>query len=690
MFVSEASPTSEPHAPPWLADLNPEQHAAAVHRDGHLLVLAGAGTGKTTTVCARVAWLIEEGVAPERILLLTFTRRAAREMLARAGALTRSAPGGGARRVVGGTFHAAAHRLVRAHAAALGLAQDFALLDAADAADLLDLVRQEQGLSETGRRFPRKHTLADLCSRTVNAQRPLRELLASDFPWCEEHGDALAELFRAFAARKRELGVLDLDDLLLYWRALVLDPAAGRHIAQGIDHVLVDEYQDVNGLQVDIVAGLADHGCTVTAVGNDFQAIYGFRSASAGHILGFPAQFAGAATVTLERNYRSGQGLLDVANAVAAQDADGFPKVLRAQRGGGEVPRLVFCRDQTHEAAEVCDRVLAAREEGMLLREQAVLARTGHDTDLLELELSRRRIPYVKYGGLRYLEAAHVKDFLAVLRLTDRLGDEMSWFRVLLLLEGVGPNRARRALDHLLAGGPPPAAELPARWETARAELPSGAREHGDALVAALAGAQDAGAAAGAERLRDALAPLVRAKYPDGAVRLQDLDALCGLAGEAADLRTFVAELVIDPPSSSSDLAVAPHLDDDWLVLSTVHSAKGLEWQSVHVIAAYDGNFPACMAVGTKESIAEERRLLYVALTRARRSLTVYVPRRYYHRPTGRDDGHGYGKASRFLSPDVQALCEVVHLADDPAAAAPVPAPGAQARITVSVDELFA
>jgi len=686
------APSTTAPASSWLADLNPEQQAAATHDGGHLLVLAGAGTGKTTTLCSRVAWLVAQGVAAERILLLTFTRRAAREMVGRAAALTGARPGG-PRRVVGGTFHSAAHRIVRAHAAVLGLAGDFALLDAGDAADVLDLVRQEHGHGDGPRRFPRKHTLTDIYSRTVNAQRPLRDVLSEDFPWCDEHADALAELFRAFGARKRALGALDLDDLLLYWRALMADERAGAAIAAGFDHVLVDEYQDVNGLQVDIVAALAAHGCTVTAVGDDFQAIYGFRSASAAHILGFPERFPDATTVTLQRNYRATQPLLDVANAVSAQDADGFPKVLRAQRAGGRRPQLVFCRDQAHEAAEIADRVLAAREEGLLLREQAVLARTGHDTDLLELELSRRGIPYVKYGGLRYLESAHVKDFLALLRLTDRAGDELSWFRVLLLLEGVGPNRARRALDHLLAGGAPTAADLPDRWIAARAELPASAREAADGLVAALAAcADDDGAGACAERLRDALAPIVRSHYADGAVRVQDLDAICGMAGEARDLRAFVAELILDPPSSSSDLAVPPHLDDDWLVLSTVHSAKGLEWQSVHVIAAYDGNFPACMSAGAKKTIAEERRLLYVALTRARRALSVYVPRRYYHRPNGRDDAHGYGKPSRFLSPEVQALCDVLHLADDPSS----PAAGAAAglgprvgRITVSVDDLF-
>jgi ATP-dependent DNA helicase UvrD/PcrA len=673
MFVAtETAKTAD-----WLEELNLEQRAAALHRDGHLLVLAGAGTGKTTTLCARVASLVADGVPAERILLLTFTRRTSRDMLTRAQAMA----GGSARHVLGGTFHSVGHRFVRGHAAELGLGSDFAVLDAGDAADLLDLVRQEQGHGETGRRFPRKHTLADIYSRTVNAQRPVREIVAESFPWCEEHLDALGPLFQAFTARKRTLGAVDLDDLLLLWRALMADEQAGAHIASAFDHVLVDEYQDVNGLQVAIVEGFARRDCRVTAVGDDFQAIYAFRSASARHILEFADRFTGATMVTLERNYRATQPLLDVANAVARQDIEGFPKILRAVREGGTRPALVFCRDQLHEATEICDRVLAAREEGMLLREQAVLARTGHDTDALELELSRRRIPFVKYGGLRYLEAAHVKDFLAVLRLADRPADEMAWFRVLQLLDGVGPARARRAVDRLVAD--------PAGWATARVGLPASAVELADPLVTAIAAAGDSAPGPAVERLRDALAPLVRGHYVDAAVRLPDLDTLAGLAGDARDLRTFVAEVVLDPPASTQDLAGPPQLDEDWLVLSTVHSAKGLEWQSVHLVAAYDGNFPADMAAGTSESIAEERRLMYVALTRARRSLSVYVPRRYYRRPQGRDDGHGYGKASRFLTPAVQAVCDVNHLPDDPRRGPFAAAPGPPRRIAVSVDDLF-
>jgi DNA helicase II / ATP-dependent DNA helicase PcrA len=671
--------SASPDTSAWLTGLNPEQRAAASHPGGPLLILAGAGTGKTTTLCARVAWLVSEGVAPERIMLLTFTRRAAREMLHRARALVPMAVGSGG--VVGGTFHSVAHRFLRLHASALDLAPGFGVLDAGDAADLIDMIREEHGHAQSKRRFPKKSTLLDIYSRTVNAQQPLPGVVAEHFPWCEDHVEAMGSLFKAYTVRKRALGVLDLDDLLLYWRALAGDEVIGRTMEGAFDHLLIDEYQDVNGLQVEIIRALRGERRDVTAVGDDLQAIYGWRAASADHILQFPTHFPDAAVVTLERNYRSTQPILDVSNALAAQATRAFPKQLRSERGESARPDLVFCRDEAAQATEVCDRVLEAREQGMELREQAVLSRTSHDTDLLELELTRRRIPYVKYGGLRYLEAAHVKDFIALLRLADNPADEISWFRLLQLLEGVGPAAARRALDVLVAGAD--------GWPSAREELPARARPRADAVVAAL-GETRAEPSAGvrAERLRDALAPLIEARYPDGALRLHDLEQLVAAARESgAELRHFVGELVLDPPQSSGDLAGPPHLDEDYLVLSTVHSAKGLEWQAVHVLALYDGNFPADMAAGSSESIDEERRLLYVAMTRARRQLRLYVPVRYYHRPAGRNEAHGYGKPSRFLTADVQELCEVVRPADD--LGAPHAAAATRRRITVSVDSLF-
>jgi DNA helicase-2/ATP-dependent DNA helicase PcrA len=676
--VAGPAVTAEPR---WLGELNAQQRRAVEHPGGPLLILAGAGTGKTATLCARVAWLVSKGVAPERILLLTFTRRAAREMLQRARAMV-GMPAGRAG-VFGGTFHSVAHHFVRQHGAALGLGGGFGLLDAGDAADLMDLVREEHGHAQRGRRFPKKTTLLDIYSRTVNSQLPLSEILLTAFPWCEDHRDELAGLFKAYTARKRVLGVLDLDDLLVYWRALAADEVLGAELGRRFDHVLIDEYQDVNGLQVEIVRGLRRECREVTAVGDDFQAIYGWRAASARHILEFPEHFADTTVVKLERNYRSTQPILDVANALSAQAVHSFRKQLRTRREGGSAPELVFCRDESAQAGEVCERVLAARERGMDLRQQAVLMRTAHDSALLELELARRDIPFVKYGGLRYLEAAHVKDLVALFRLADNQADEISWFRVLQLLEGVGPATARRVLNVLVAAD----GDRLSAWPRAREQLPVDARPLADEVINALMEVSaERSAGVRAERLKGALAPLVMARYPDGALRLQDLEQLVAAAREASALGQFVSELVIDPPMSSADLAGPPHLDEDYLVLSTIHSAKGLEWQAVHVLALYDGNFPACMASGSSETIDEERRLLYVAMTRARRELHLYVPLRYYHRPSGIDDAHGYGKPSRFLTDEVQGCCRVSR-PQDPSHEGKDAA--RSRRIEVSVDGLF-
>jgi DNA helicase-2/ATP-dependent DNA helicase PcrA len=566
-----------------LENLNERQLEAATYDGGTLLILAGAGTGKTTTLCGRTAWLLSQGLAPERLLLLTFTRRAARELVGRArGRMSAggaagpraAAPAAAAAAIVGGTFHSLAHRFVRLHAGALGLDGGFGVLDAGDAADLLELLRTEHGCAAGARRFPRASTMLDIYSRVVNSQQPLRETLVASFPWCEEHAGALAEVFGAYGARKRELGLLDLDDLLLGWRALMSDECTAGAIAGSFEHVLVDEYQDVNALQVDIVRALHQRGAGLSVVGDDFQAIYGFRAASARHILEFPQQFPDAHTVLLERNYRSTQEILEVANGVSAQDAGAFPRRLWSDRRGALPPELVFPHDEGEQARQVCDRVLAAREEAIELRAQAVLFRAGHDSALLELELTRRGIPFVKYGGLRYLDAAHVKDLLALARLVDNPADELSWLRVLQLLEGVGPARAKRILRALLPDG----AGNGEQWAAGHEQVPAGSSAGAGRLFAALRGARSQPAprpGTCVEGLCEAIAPLIRLRYHDGATRIGDLEELAASARGAPELRRFVAELAIDPPSSSAALAGRPHLDEDYLVLSTVHSAKG-------------------------------------------------------------------------------------------------------------------
>jgi DNA helicase II / ATP-dependent DNA helicase PcrA len=452
-------------------------------------------------------------------------------------------------------------------------------------------------------------------------------------------------LFRAYTTRKRELNALDLDDLLLYWHAALGDARLGSRIAARYEHVLVDEYQDVNALQVEIVRALCGEHENVTVVGDDMQAIYGFRAADPAHILDFPSLYPKATVIKLERNYRSPQPLLDAGNEVALQATRSFPRRLTAERTGDGRPELVFCLDEQRQASEVCDRVLTCREQGALLREQAVLMRAGHHSDLLELELSRRKIPFVKYGGIRYLEAAHVKDFIALLRVATNPTDQLSWFRLLQLMDGIGPVSARRLCDELLAGKPS-RSELPRRWR--EADMPAPAREVGQLLLDTVAASASGGFAARLEHLKRALAPLIRSAYPDGETRLVDLEQLVGAAAAASSLERFVAELVLEPPLSCADYAGPPSLDEHYLVLSTIHSAKGLECEHVHVIHTSDGNIPADMALSSKEGLEEERRLFYVALARPRSSLSIYVPLRYYHRPPARDDAHGYGKTFTF------------------------------------------
>jgi DNA helicase II / ATP-dependent DNA helicase PcrA len=640
-------------------DLNPEQRGAATHGDGPLLIVAGAGTGKTTTLAARVAWLIgERGVRPERILLLTFSRRAAREMLGRAGRMTGRTDAG---RVFGGTFHAVANRLLRIHGRALGLSPSFTVLDQADGADVMNLLREELGFASKGRRFPRKDTLAAIHSRVVNGGEKLDEVVRRRYPWCTDDVEGIRQIFRAYVERKRAHQTLDYDDLLLFWKALAASPEAGAQLAAMFEHILVDEYQDTNALQADILAAMRPAGTprNLTVVGDDAQAIYGFRAATVRNILEFPERFPDAAVVKLERNYRSTSPILQLSNAVIAHASERHDKSLWTERTGGERPVLRACLDDAEEADAVCASVLEHRERGIPLQRQAVLFRAAHHSDRLEIELLRRNIPFVKYGGLKFLEAAHVKDALALLRVLENPMDEVAWFRVLQLPEGMGPASARSLMDDLGVTTGDERASLDAFLDRPVA-VPKGAADGIRDLRSALEGCRDESLmnpAAQLERLRAYLDPVLRRKYDAHGPRANDLEQLALLARGYESRGRFLAEVTLDPPASTADIAGPPHLDDDYLILSTIHSAKGLEWDVVHVIHASDGNIPSDMATGDDEELEEERRLLYVALTRARDVVVVSFPQRYYRRPKPRDDVHMYGLVSRFLAPDDVRAC---------------------------------
>ncbi|MBO0713651.1 MAG: ATP-dependent helicase, partial [Acidimicrobiales bacterium] len=626
----------------------------ASHDDRPLVIVAGAGTGKTRTLTARVAALLDRGVAPQRILLLTFTRRAADDMVARATALC---PVRTTERPHGGTFHAVAHRDVATYAQLLGLPEGFGILDAAATADLMDLLRDEHGLVGTEARFPRSAVLADLYSRCVNNDRRLRELVPIEYPWVEPHLDAVAELFAHYTVRKQATGVLDFDDLLLHWRALLADPAVGPALAERYSHVLVDEYQDVNRLQADIVALLAPGGRGLTAVGDEAQCIYGFRGSDPAHLRRLVSSFPDATVVRLETNFRSRQPILDVANAARpAADAD-VALQLRSVRGDGPTPTLLRCHDASSEARALVSRVLAAHESGRQLRDQAVLVRAAHHSDLVELELTHRRVPFRKYGGLRFLEAAHVKDFVAAARLIENPADELAWYRVLRLHGQIGPARAKS----LLRGAKGSAGSDPlTRWPELVAEAPPAARTQLSATLCGLCEArQHTAPGRRAEALVRVVSPLVEARYDEAPARVGDLERLAAAAGAIDDWMAWLAELTFDPPASTGALAGEPHTDEDFVVISTIHSAKGLEWPVVHLPQLVDGFVPIDMALGTPDGLDEERRLFYVALTRAKDELHLYAPLRLHHHRFGRSDRHSYAPLSRFLDGQLLSTLEV-------------------------------
>jgi DNA helicase II / ATP-dependent DNA helicase PcrA len=647
-----------------LGELNDEQRRAATHDDGPLLVLAGAGTGKTGTLVARAGWLRAQGIEASRILLLTFTRRAADDMLARVvsrAAATGAGPGARSEdeRICGGTFHAIAHRIIRAHAEAFSLPPAFSVIDPADVADVLDALRSDHGLVGTARRAPRAAVCADIYTRCVNTQTTVPEVVAGGFPWCRDFTGQLAGLFRAYVAHKRAHALVDFDDLLLMWRAALADPAAGPALRGLFDAVLVDEYQDVNAVQAEIVRLLRPDGRGLTCVGDDAQAIYAFRGADPGHMRALAGTFPGVSVVRLVRNYRSRDSVLRLANAVRPQ-SEGLELELSGVRGAGPAPQLVRCHDEATQAREITARVLDAHESGRALREQAVLVRASHHSDVLEIELSARGIPFVKYGGLRFTEAAHVKDFLAAARVVANPADDLGWFRVLRLHEGIGPAHARRIVDALRLADPSPLE----RWPAAAGLIPSRARDAVSATVTALIGAAELDRTADrAVAILAALVDPLRARYPDAGARLADLERLADAAATRPSLHDALVELALDPPVSGSDLAGPPRLDDDYLVISTVHSAKGLEWPVVHLPHLVDGAVPNDMALSSPEGLAEEHRLFYVAVTRARDELYLYAPLRLHHHRTGRDDRHGYAQISRFLSARAQSRCEVVEAA---------------------------
>lgn len=639
----------------YLEKLNTQQRQAVEHGgatpSGPLLVIAGAGSGKTNTLAHRVAHLIVQGADPRRILLLTFSRRAASEMSRRvericgealsqrSGVLTDAL-------TWAGTFHGIGARLLRAYAAEIGLNPDFSIHDREDSADLMNLIRHELGFSKTEKRFPAKATCLAIYSRAVNAELPLPDVLRSVFPWCADWEAQLRDLFTAYVEAKQAQNVLDYDDLLLYWAQAASDSQLAAEIGGKFDHVLVDEYQDTNRLQSSILLGIKPEGRGLTVVGDDAQSIYSFRAAAVRNILDFPTSFTPAADIiTLDRNYRSTQPILSAANAVIEQASERFTKNLWTEKVSNELPQLVNVWDEAGQAHYVAERVLENREGGMTLKQQAVLFRTSHHSGPLEVELTRRNIPFVKFGGLKFLDSAHVKDLLAMLRFAQNPRDRVAGFRLLQILPGIGPGLAKKVLD-AMSSSPEPLRAL------IEFSPPNKAGADWSSFVGAMQLLANGSAGWPAEigHARSWYTPHLDRMHEDASMRQADLLQLEQIASGYRSRERFLTELSLDPPDATSDQAGVPLRDEDYLILSTIHSAKGQEWKSVFVLNVVDGCMPSDLGTGSTAEIDEERRLLYVAMTRAKDNLHLVVPQRFFtHGQDKYGDRHVYASRSRFI-----------------------------------------
>ncbi|MCK9908559.1 ATP-dependent helicase [Microbacteriaceae bacterium K1510] len=616
-----------------------------------MLIIAGAGSGKTNTLAHRVAHLIVSGVDPRRMLLLTFSRRAAAEMQRRVERITAQILGAQGAPLAAslswsGTFHAIGARLLREYAAMIGIEQVFTIHDREDSADLMNLVRHELGLSQMDKRFPMKSTCLAIYSRTVNAETPLGEVLQRYYPWCAEWEAELRGLFGAYVEAKQKQNVLDYDDLLLYWAQMMMEGAIAEEIASRFDHVMVDEYQDTNRLQASILLGLKPTGRGLTVVGDDAQSIYSFRAATVRNILDFPGHFTPKAEiVTLERNYRSTQPILAAANAVIELAAERFTKNLWSDRPSADRPLLVNVADDVAQAGYIVAKILENREAGITLKSQAVLFRTSSHSAGLEIELTRKNIPFVKFGGLKFLEAAHIKDVLAMLRWAQNMRDRVAGFRVSQLLPGIGPGTASRLLDSINEMGDPVAA-------IAGFKPPAAAVKHWPDFeeTIGLLRRNAVGWPGELDLVSRWYEPHLDRIYEDAGVRQSDIAQLVQIASGYPSRDRFLTELTLDPPDATSDESGVPLLDEDYLILSTIHSAKGQEWTSVYVLNTVDGCIPSDLSTGSMTEIEEERRLLYVAMTRAKDQLHVMVPQRFYtsgQRSTG--DRHVYAQRTRFI-----------------------------------------
>jgi len=620
-------------------ELNPSQYEAAAATEGAYLIIAGAGTGKTRTLVYRVARLIESGYDPNSILLLTFTRKAANEMMRRASLLLDDR----CSKIRGGTFHSFANITLRKYAKAIGLNSSFTILDQGDSADIINLIRSQDGFIDNKKRFPKKDTLNKIFSFSVNTGKSIEEIIEEDYPHFIPLLDKILDVQKVFIQYKRKNNLLDYDDLLIYLRDFLFSgSAAVKLLLSTIKFIMVDEYQDTNHIQAEIVQGLAQYSGNVMVVGDDAQSIYSFRGANFRNIMDFPKLFDNVEIIKIEENYRSVQTVLDFANHIYDGAIEKYTKVLYTSKKGGALPYIVASANANMQSKFIVEKILELREEGITLNDIAVLFRSSFFSFDLEIELAKANIPFQKFGGMKFIETAHIKDVLAFLRIASNPSDIISWYRVLLLHEGVGPKSAQRVLDELA---------------TARIRIDTTPKK-GDKGIIQTKNLTDLFVllykihtikmppTEKVQMVYDYYQPLFKANYDDFNKRNKDLEIFLNISENYRSLDSLLSDMAIEPVIDSMIEIEGTDKEDEYLTLSTIHSAKGLEWHSVFIIHAIDGYFPSARSAEKLETLEEERRLMYVASTRAKQNLFVTYPMNMYDREAGTT----LSKPSRFIS----------------------------------------
>lgn len=634
-------------------ELNPAQYEAVSAIEGAYLVIAGAGTGKTRTLVYRVARLVEIGFDPKSILLLTFTRKAAREMMSRAAALLDNR----CSMINGGTFHSFANITLRKYAKSINLDPGFTILDQGDSEDVINLIRAQLNLAKLKKRFPKKSTIFKILSLSVNTERDIEEIVEQDYPHFFEYADKIKDIGKIYHAYKTQNNLLDYDDLLVYLKEFLESKnSAARSLLASINFVMIDEYQDTNKIQADIVKGLAQLNNNVMVVGDDSQSIYSFRGANFKNIMEFPKLFKNVKLIKLEENYRSSQEILDFTNYIIESSVEKYPKFLFTQKVGGELPAIISAATENMQSRFIVNRILELREEGIELNDIAVLFRSSYFSFDLEIELNKANIPYLKFGGMKFIETAHVKDVLAFLRIAANPKDIVSWFRVLLLHEGIGPKRAQQIIDEIQSSkiniGLKPDAVLNSKYKDVIYNLFN--------LLNKIY-TKKMSPTEKAELVLDYYKPIFKSKYDDFNKRKKDLEIFLNITQNYRSLDSLLSDMALDPPQDSVVGLDEEDKEREYLTLSTIHSAKGLEWHSVFIIHAIEGFFPSGLAAQSLDALEEERRLMYVASTRAKQNLYISYPMKIFDR----QNGITFSKPSRFIEGVNEDLAEEWLLEDE-------------------------